>query len=661
MKQTLYTLFLLASVGTIGLVATNPKLVQQGAVLVGLNKPDTESARTTQDDEDHLSKFLKQYPDNPYSASVPTSPSPGPVPERPAPAIAASTSGEPPLSGPAIAAPAIVPPVKTPPPVPVEPVVSPPPPQPKPEPQLGEPTVVAMPVDTGVTHPDSLGGPPPVDPFLNDVPGTASTAPQIDEPNMGVARSSQIPSNDYRTTGPIAVLPIPTTPAPWPSAETSSSQEQDLRPPVAEPVGGGIWAYPPPPPPPPTPFPQPGPALNGDVFSSNSQQLLTNSANAGITDPGSVGPAPVAVRPEPRTESQFQISPSVVVEEVPCYGTEMVARVGTRVILMCDILTQLRRHANRIVAEQMKNIPLEQREQIPETEKEEFVRQIITSNYPALLQEQIMLMLVYNDFVAARKKEDIESLEKKMGEDFDQNDVPRMMKEFNAKNIGELKQYLQTQLGSSLEQERRLNIQAKIAQQWMMFSIKDAEGECTYDEMMEYYTKNHAEFERQAKVRWMELFALIDQPGDEKKAWDKIAWMGNQVAAGTPFEKIAGEHSDGFTASKGGLWDWTQPGSLTSEEIEQAIFTMPPNRLSPVIKGPKGYHIVMVVEREEASVIPLLDAQVTIREKIKMQRRQRYHDEYFAELKRKYPTIVLRETIDFNPNHRVATENSGLR
>ncbi len=313
-----------------------------------------------------------------------------------------------------------------------------------------------------------------------------------------------------------------------------------------------------------------------------------------------------------------------------------------------------------MIAEQMKNIPPDQLEAIPEDEKEDFARQVITSNYQPLLQEQIMLMLVLNDFLASKKKEEIEFFEKKMGEDFDQNDVPKMMKEFGVKNMGELKQYLKHELGSSLERERMLNVHAKIAQQWMAFSVKEAEGECTYDEMLEYYTKNHAEFEKSAKVRWKELVALFDKHGGEKKAWEKMAWMGNQVAGGASFDQVAKDNSDGFTASKGGLWDWTQAGSLTSEEIEKAIFTLPPNTLSPIIKGPKGFHIVLVVEREEASVIPMLDAQVTIREKIKMQRRQRYQEEFFTDLKRKYPVKILRETIDFKPTRRAATESAVL-
>ena len=696
-KQTLYTLFLLASVGTIVVVATNPKLAQQGAALVGLGQPEATSPRPPDDEEDHLTKFMRQHSDNPYSATSSSSPLPSlgaphpsfspPITKRPAPALSAPTDGETTVFGSVSPAPVIGQLVETPRFEPIEPAVS------KLEPIPTETTVLAATKDidfdphgVGDTVPDLVSPfAPPIDHSLSTVPGTASTAPKFEETNigMGVARSTQIPSNDYRVAGPIAVLPIPTGSDPWTPPESPPFSEQDLRPPVAEPVSDGIWGHqhpqlsPTPLPEPPLPSPpQPESAFNDDVFPWNVGHPV-NSANTGITDPGSlantgitdpgslvntgitdpgfIGPGPVAAHPEPRTESQFQLSPSVMLEEVPVYGTEMVARVGTRVILMCDILTQLRRHANRIVAENIKNIPPEQRAQIPEAEKEEFVRQIITANYPALLQEQIMLMLVYNDFVASRKREDVEMFERKIGEEFDQNDVPKMMKEFGVKNIGELKQYLKTELGSSLEQERRLKVQANIAQQWMFVSVRDAEKECTYDEMMDYYVKHRSDFEKKAKVQWRELVVLFDKPDGEREAWEKLRWMGNQVATGTPFDKIAEEHSDGFTASKGGLWDWTQQDSLTSEEIERAIFTMPPNTLSQIIRGQKGFHIVMVVERIEASITPFIDAQKEIRDKITMQRRQRYHDEYFAELKRRYPTIVLRETIDFNPNHRTAS------
>ncbi len=762
MKQALYTLVLLGSVGTIGLVATNPKLVQQGASLLGMNQ--AENTQTESSEEEHLAKFLAQYPfsktppnaEDPTSGIVPTS---KPPEERPAPSI---QQAAPPVAAAAPIA-AVAPPVFPPPPnpapapkpsvpeddpiaaalavavpvsktptKPIETAFDPIPSiaqQPEPTQPIEKPKPVEQPVAqtiAPVVVPVVVKTPASQDPLIDPNAGFASskpaaTPPQPEPADAGFARSSQpgpTPSNGYQA--PNHVLPNPNTTDPW---NGGTPKPQDHYAPNVVPVGGGLFAYQNSPEPRREPIrePQPSPAMpnpaqanqaippfeqtlqqfppivqqpqqpanpfppvvqqsppqpQNNPFPPVVQQPPSQPQNNPITsaaplapprfeplppkpalNAGMPVPTPKPVPAAPRMESQFLVSPSVMVEQIPCHGTEMVARVGTQVLLMCDILPQLRRHANMIIAENLKNVPEEKRSEIPEDEKNAFMEQVITANYPPLLQEQIMLTLVYNDFIAAKKKEEIEFFEKRMGEEFDQNEVPRMMKEFKVKNIAELKAYLKDDLGSSLEREKMLNIRAKIAQQWIMFSVKEAEGECTHDEMMDFYTKNHILYEKKGRVRWKELFVLIGKDG-EKAAWDKIQWMGNQIVVSkAPFDKIAEANSDGFTAKNGGIWDWTGEGSFSNAEIEKLLFTLPPNEMSSIIKGPKGLHIVMVVERENANVLPFKDAQPDIRARIKLQRRQKYQDEYVTELKRKYPVKVLRETIDFKPAVRAVAEN----
>lgn len=360
--------------------------------------------------------------------------------------------------------------------------------------------------------------------------------------------------------------------------------------------------------------------------------------------------------PDPsRISSQFEINPSIMVEEVPCLGTEMVARVGTQVILMGDLLPQLRRMALRVYNENLKQIPEEKRREITEEEKNHFLDSFVEVNYPGFLQEQILGTLIYNDFVMSKNREEREFHEKQVGNEFDEVDIPAMIKEFGVKDIVELKKHLKEELGSSIEKERMIMIRNKIAQMWILFSVKNAEGECTHDEMMEYYTQNIKQFESKAKTQWRELQVLFANHKTEKEAWSKIVWMGNQVLSGAPFEGIAELNSEGFTASKGGFWDWTSRGSLTSEELDNALFTLPEGKLSPIIKSKNGLHIVQVVKREEDRVTPFIEAQVTIRERIRAQRRNRYQEEYFGELRRKHPTIILRESIDLR-----AQRNEGV-
>ena len=344
-------------------------------------------------------------------------------------------------------------------------------------------------------------------------------------------------------------------------------------------------------------------------------------------------------------------APATLIESVPIHGTETVARVGTQVILMGDVLPKLRRTALKIINENIKKMPEEERAKVTLEEVEQFTKMVIERNYPDILEEQIMFALVYNDYDVAQDRASKAGFNDKMGEEFDHNEIPEMLKEFNVENIAALKRFLEEQLGSSLEKERRLWIREQIVKQWIGMSMQRATGECTQDEMMDFYERNTVMFTSVARVRWQEMVVLLSSHQTEEEAWNKIRWMGNQVASGAPFEEIAKANSDGFTASEGGVWDWTTKGSLTSTELEQAIFSQPRGQLSPaIIRSDKGLHIVQVLERQEAKVVPYREAQATIREKIKNQRAQRYQDEYFTDLRRRFPTVIVKERIDFDIN-----------
>jgi hypothetical protein len=283
------------------------------------------------------------------------------------------------------------------------------------------------------------------------------------------------------------------------------------------------------------------------------------------------------------------------------------------------------------------------------------INTLVSRNYPEAVQEQIIFALVFNDYDFSTDRAAKSMYYEKLGEEFDRTEVPEMMKEFNVGNLAALKDYLQKQLGSSYEKEKRQWIREQIVKQWISMSVQKATGECTYDEMMDYYQANKAMFTSTARARWQEMVVLLSQHNTEQEAWNKIRWMGNQTAGGAPFEEIAKANSDGFTATNGGVWDWVAKGSLSSAELEQAIFSLPIGQLSPaVIVSDKGLHIIRVLERQDENVVPFEKAQGTIRERIKNQRAQRYQDEDLTDLRRRFPTAIVKDHIDFNVNMKVS-------
>jgi parvulin-like peptidyl-prolyl isomerase len=109
------------------------------------------------------------------------------------------------------------------------------------------------------------------------------------------------------------------------------------------------------------------------------------------------------------------------------------------------------------------------------------------------------------------------------------------------------------------------------------------------------------------------------------------------VLFGASLAEVARSASDGATAQQGGQWDWTRRDSLDSKTIDDAIFTLPVAQLSPILEAADGYHIVRVVERQEASTTPFLVAQKTVKERIEKERLDAKQQEFLKDLREKYP------------------------
>lgn len=341
--------------------------------------------------------------------------------------------------------------------------------------------------------------------------------------------------------------------------------------------------------------------------------------------------------------AQMQITPSTVAEIVPCLGAETVARVGTQCILLCDILPQAKREAYNVFKERFDQASELEKSLITEEEKNEFLKQATMMRYGSLLEEQIQFALLYNDFATGRKPEEIAVHERQYSNLFDSEEIPKMLKEFGAEDVFDLNRKLRSVYGSSLDRERHLYIHRMLAIGWLMASSRTVEGGHSYDEMLEYYNANTAEFETKGRARWQELYVSFANHPNEKAAWDKIAWMGDQVLVrGASFEQIAKEHSDGLTASKGGHWDWVKRGELVSTQLENAIFSQPVGKMGVILRERDGFHIVLVAEREETRRTPFTEAQVVIREKIRQRKLSTYQAEHFEALRKQFPVHILK-------------------
>ena len=366
--------------------------------------------------------------------------------------------------------------------------------------------------------------------------------------------------------------------------------------------------------------------------------------------------------PNNNAESQpgrFHIDPNMV-EIVPVPGALTLARVGNEIILGCDVYPEAKKRIYLDIKENLKKVPPEDRAKITDEEIEDHKQKMLVQYFPHILEQQIQMTLLYCDFTHGRKKEDIASIERKIGDGFDDKELPNLIKTFEVKNRQELNRILEKEIGSSIDREKALFVRNMLAYSWMSEQIREATGECNHDEMLWYYESHLAEFEHKAKSKWFQLTVATSQTMSPEEAKKKLIWMANQVVSGVPFNEIAMKYSDGPTAKTGGAWDWTGKGVLVSTELENAIFQTPVGNISPIIEDQIGVHIVKVVERVDQSYTPFTEAQTKIREKIKELRRQKKEVEYLAELNRKFqPEIYIDSPTPLDPqNTRIVLPES---
>ncbi len=292
------------------------------------------------------------------------------------------------------------------------------------------------------------------------------------------------------------------------------------------------------------------------------------------------------------------------------------AWVGNQPIFASEIMTKV----DQVMEENRKQIP-------PERWNEQRIA-LSQQALKATVENKLILVDAMRKIPAAGQIE----IEKRVDEQFEEDQVKKLMKAMKIESRTELEKKLLA-TGSSLEQQRRTFFERSLAFQWAKSSAK-VEGEVSHNDMVAYYEDHLKDYEKPARARWEQLSVNFEQFPNKQAAYAALAKMGNDVMTGAPWADVARAASQGSTAREGGKWDWTTQSSLASKVLDQALFTLPVGTLSPILEDERAFHIVRVVEREEAGRTPFRDAQVKIKEEIEKQRQNAAMQEYLARLRK---------------------------
>lgn len=295
---------------------------------------------------------------------------------------------------------------------------------------------------------------------------------------------------------------------------------------------------------------------------------------------------------------------------------QVMAWVGNQPIFASEIMGKV----DQLMEEHRKEIP-------PDRWHEQRVV-LAQQALKATVENKLVLVDALRKIPAAGQVE----IQKKVDEQFEEDQVKKLMTSMKVESRADLEKKLLAD-GSSLEQQRRTFFERSLSYQWARSAAK-VEGEVSHNDMVAYYEDHLKDYERPARARWEQLSVNFDQYPDKQAAYAALAKMGNDVLNGVPWAEVARAASQGSTAREGGTWDWTTRASLASKALDQALFSLPVGTPSPILEDERAFHIVRVVEREDAGRTPFRDAQVKIKEEIEKQRRDAAMQEYYAKLRK---------------------------
>ncbi len=132
-----------------------------------------------------------------------------------------------------------------------------------------------------------------------------------------------------------------------------------------------------------------------------------------------------------------------------------------------------------------------------------------------------------------------------------------------------------------------------------------------------YYDANQDDFSTPKRFKTRHILLLLpeDAPAEDvQKVTEKIQGIAAEIQGGADFAALAEQHSeDTMSKVNGGSLEWVKAGD-TVAPFNDTLMAMTAGQVSDIVRTTFGLHIIKVDEVQEASVQPLADVEVKIRE-----------------------------------------------
>ena len=260
-------------------------------------------------------------------------------------------------------------------------------------------------------------------------------------------------------------------------------------------------------------------------------------------------------------------------------------------------------------------------------------------------QEQLQVAMEDRQKYALRDLID-QSLLAQRGKDMGINVEPEVVKKLDEirqqnklKDLDELEKAVTAQ-GINWE-DFKSNIRNRLLTQEVIRREVGSHITIGHDEEMKYYEEHKADFVRpeQVALRAIEIKTEGKKESEIPELKAKAEKLLQRVKDGEDFGELAKRFSDGSTAQQGGFLGVYKHGEL-SKELEDTVFKMKKNELTPVIETKQGFLILQVLEHYDEGEQSFSKVENEIMDKLYSEKMEPAMREYLKTLREQSYVVI---------------------
>jgi hypothetical protein len=304
---------------------------------------------------------------------------------------------------------------------------------------------------------------------------------------------------------------------------------------------------------------------------------------------------------------------------------QVVARVNGTPIFASEVLEPYELNLSQV------------REKAPPADYRRLRNEIVQRDLEGHIERRLLVQALRSTL---KKKEQMEQITSHLEEAFDE-EIKKMQERMKVGSPHELDAKLKEQK-TSLASLRGSFIKQQMARQFLGTKA-GKELRIGRVELIDYYAEHREEYATPLRARWQQIRISFAKHGGKSQAHDVLEKATNELRNSGDFGNVARRYSDGPTAAQGGVWDWTQVGSLADQQIEQALFGSPVGTINKVqvVVGPSAFQLVKVTKRENAGFTPFDELQDVIRSKIEHDAKRQSTNHVIDELRAKATVVTI--------------------